>query len=649
MLTNLTANKRAIERAAAKGLAMFRRPRPMRLSEWADQFFYLSEESSYDWSVGRWKTRSYQKGLMDVISNDDVQDIWVCKSARVGYTKVIMAAQQYFAVHKMRNVAIWQPTDEDRDEFCKTEIEPAIRDVPAIREIFPDFDKKSKHNTMALKQFLGCSLHLRGGKAAKNYRRLSVDVAMIDELDGFDHNIEREGPPDRLAQRRVQGASFPKFIAGSTPKLKATSMIERGEADCEVRLRWHVRCPHCDHEQHIRWGGKGTEYGIKWEKTEKGFDPESVGYQCEECAEKFSDNQYLIQARDTGRWMTEDGQVWLDDHGIFRDPDDRIVDPPLSVGFHIWTGIGEFVPWTSLVREWLSVQGKPDKLQGFVNLTLGEAWETDETEELDSELMHRTRREHYDHEVPAGVTVITAGVDVQDDRLEIQYDGWGPGEERWSLAYDVLHGDPSRTVVWDHLAKAVRRQFRKATGELFEPLAVCIDYGGHFGDEVVAFSKRMGVLFVIPCRGLSQYGKPVLQFPRKRNDKGVYLVSVGTDTAKDLMWQRLKIADPGPGYWHWPVSEDFDEVYFSQFTAEKRVRKYSRGQELYVWDAGGRRNEAWDCSALSLVAVRISQQKFGLALDQGSHGQKSQGERVTKPRKTAEGSYLPRRRGYLSR
>lgn len=633
MHTNQRANQAAIERAAAKGLALFRRPRPLRLSEWADQFFYLSEESSYDWSVGRWRTRAYQRGLMDVISNDDVQEVWVRKSARVGYTKILMAAAQYFAAHKMRNVAIWQPTDEDRDEFVKTEIEPAIRDVPAMREIFPSFEKKSKHNTMALKQFIGCSLHLRGGKAAKNYRRLSVDVAVIDELDGFDHNIEREGPPYQLAQRRVQAASFPKFLAGSTPHLKATSMIDKGEAECEVRLRWHVRCPHCDHEQHIRWGGKGTAFGIKWEKTERGFDPDTVAYQCENCGQRFDHNQYIIQARETGRWMTEDREIWLDEHGIFRHADDRIADPPISVGFHIWTGIAEFVPWTTIVREWLSVQDRPEKLQGFVNLTLGESWETDETEELDSELMHRTRREHYAHPVPDGVTVVTAGVDVQDDRLEIQFDGWGPGEERWSLAYDVLHGDPSRGVIWDKLAEAVRRQFRKATGELYEPLVTCVDYGGHYGDEVVTFSKRVGVLSVLPCKGLAQYGKPIVNFPRTKNDKGVYLVTVGTDTAKDLLWQRLKIADPGPGYWHFPVAEDFDETYFNQLTAERRVRKYSRGQELFIWDAGGRRNEAWDCSVLSLVAVRIAQQKFGLDLNQGARKPPEQGEIVNRHRK----------------
>src|SRR5690625_319806 len=262
-IVQIDSAKQAVARAGQIGMQVFRRPTPQRLSEWSEDHFYLSAESSY--AEGRWECLSFQRGPMDVISNDDVSEIWFSKSARVGYTKIILAASQYFAAHRRRNVAIWQPTDDDRDEFAKTEVDTAIRDNPAIREIFPAYDKRSKHNTMALKQFIGSSLHLRGGKAAKNYRRLSVDVAILDELDGFDGSIEREGAPYQLAQRRTQGSSFGKLICGSTPKLKHNTMIERGEEGCDARIRWHVCCPHCDHEQQIHLGGTGTEFGMHWQ------------------------------------------------------------------------------------------------------------------------------------------------------------------------------------------------------------------------------------------------------------------------------------------------------------------------------------------------------------------------------------------------
>lgn len=614
--------RRAISAAAKKGLTALEKPVPLRLSEWADQHFYLSSESS---SVeGRWQCLSFQRGIMDVISNDDVREVWVPKSARVGYTKIILAGAQYFCQHKKRNVAIWQPTDEDRDEFAKTEVETSIRDNPLIRSVFPAYDKKSKHNTLSLKQFIGASLHLRGGKAAKNYRRLTVDTAILDELDGFDHDVQREGPPTELAKRRVQTANFPKFIAGSTPKLAVHSPIEIGERHCEIRLRWHVRCPHCEHEQVIRWGGKNDDYGLKWEKDEKGrLDETTVVYQCESCHGQFDHNQYRQQT-ELGRWRSVDetgasSNIWLDENGLFRDLDngDKLADTPRSVGFHVWSGINELVPWSEIVREWLAAVGDKKKLQSFINLTLGESWETDETEQMDSEVLHRTRREHYECEVPDGVTLITAGIDTQDDRFEVQYDGWGPDEERWSIAYDVIHGDLNRPVVWEHLTRALARQFRKKDGQLMETLVACIDRGGHYGDDVDALSVRLNPLFLIPCRGLSHYGKPIVNFPRTKNDNGVYLVTVGTDTAKDLLWNRLKVTDPGPGYWHFPVSEDFDETYFNQLTAQRRIRKITRGQERYVWDGGGRRDEAWDCSVLSLVAMRIARQKFGVDLDQG--------------------------------
>ncbi|TQE96508.1 MAG: phage terminase large subunit family protein, partial [Spiribacter salinus] len=229
----ISQTRESINAALATGLGSLRKPVPLKLSDWSERHFYLSTESSY--VEGPWRCLSYQREPMDVIGNDDVHENWFIKGARVGYTKMIMAASQYLAAHKRRNGAIWQPTDADRDEFVKTEIEPAIRDNPELIRIFPAFEKKSKHNTLALKQFVGAALHLRGGKAAKNYRRLTVDYVMLDEIDGFDQNIEGEGPPHQLATRRVKGANFPKAVFGSTPFTKGMSMIEDGEARCELR------------------------------------------------------------------------------------------------------------------------------------------------------------------------------------------------------------------------------------------------------------------------------------------------------------------------------------------------------------------------------------------------------------------------------
>ena len=604
-----------IQKAIERGLATLESPEPLKLSDWADENFFLSAESSY--VEGPWETLPFQKSIMDCISNDDVREITFRKSARVGYTKMILAAMGYFAEHKRRNQAIWQPTDEDADEFTKTELEPMIRDVPAVNAVFPDYDKKSKHNTLRQKVMIGSSLHIRGGKAAKNYRRLSVDVAYLDELDGFDRDVEREGDPRTLSGKRIEGATFPKQIMGSTPKIKGSSMIDDSAEQAEHKFKYHIPCPHCRKSAPLTWGGKDVQHGFKWVNN----DPSKVAHLCGDCGSLFTQDQYL-DVYSKGVWRTETG-VWIDPECVFRDLKNKIIDTPLSVAFDLWTAYSPMTSWTQIVREFLAAKSDRNKLKTFINTTLGESWEEDDSEKLESENLY-SRREHYLAQVPNEAVVLTAGIDTQDDRFEIQVDAWGPGEQRWSIDYTRLYGDPSRQMIWDKLAEHLRKSFIKEDGQKIEIKMACQDHGGHYSDEVNKFSKKMGVRFLIPVKGSSIYGKPVATFPRKRNSNGVYLTIIGTDTCKDLLYQRLLINTPGAGYWHWPVSDQFDGEYFKQLTAEERKPKWVQGVKRYVWDAKGRRNEPWDCSTYSTGAVRILQQHMGLNLETKSVRQEKQ-------------------------
>lgn len=542
------------------------------------------------------------------MSNDDIRSVTLRKSARVGYTKMIVAAIGYFAEHKRRNQVLFQPVDQDAEDFTKDEIDPMLRDVPAVQRVFPYFNTKSKFNTLSKKVFRGSTLDIRGGKAAKNYRRLSKDVVIYDELDGFDGDIENEGDPVSLGDKRAEGATFPKSIRGSTPGTSGSSLITKCEEQADERFRYFTPCPHCGHEQALRWGGPEASFGMKW----KGEDHRTVEYLCEKCAALFPFEDYLEQSLPRGRWVSEAG-IWIDRDGYFHAENGEIVDPPEHVAFHIWTGIAAQVHWSKLVDEFLKAKSDPGKLKGFVTTTLGECWEEDGGERTDADTL-MARREGY-VDAPAGVLAVVAAIDTQDDRFEIQFDGYGVGEERWSLKYERLIGDPSRPIVWDQLARTLREtKFRREDGAELSVMLATQDHGGHYSDEVNAFSRRMGVRFLIPIKGSSQKGRPVALMPRKRNAKGVYLTEVGTDTAKSLLHQRYKIEQHGPGYIHWPVANCFDRKYFEQVTAEELVKRYRNGHPEYVWDSKDRRNEATDCSVYSLAAIRIAQQNFGLRL-----------------------------------
>jgi len=602
-----------LERDIGKGLESLRRPEPLRLSQWAERYFYLSAESSY--VEGKWEAFPFQVAIMDCISNDDIREISFIKSARVGATKMMLAAIGYFAHHKRRNQAIWQPVDGDITEFVKTEIDTMIRDVPALRSIFPWYDKKHKNNTLEQKMFIGSTLHMRGGKAAKNYRRISPDVVYLDELDGFDGDIEKEGSPVSLAAKRIEGATFPKMVMGSTPKLKESSMIGSQAESADMYFKFYIPCPHCKHEQPLEWGGKDAEHGFKWQEGE----PDSVEYLCRSCHAMFKQDDYL-KVWDKGRWMTTDG-MWIDGDNIFHNAEGDVISAPSSVAFHIWTGYSPMTEWSQIVADFMKAKGDPSKLKGFVNLTLGEPWEEDEGKHADADLLYK-RREYYEAEIPEGANVLTIGADVQDDRVEYSVWGWGEGEESWLIDHKSVFGDLTNHAYWSDLATLFKKPYRKADGTLMDVKIACIDSGGHFTSEVYSFSKMAGLRFAVPIKGSSVMGKPVATFPRKRSKDGVYLTFIGTDTAKDLLYFRSQQYEPGEGYMHFPVQEWCSQEYFSQFSAEARMKVYTKGRPSFQWICkDGVRNEAWDCAVYALAAIRIVQQNFGIQLDQQTHAE----------------------------
>lgn len=593
-----------IQKALQRGVSVLYKPPPLSLDDWAEQNFYLSAESSY--VEGRWEAFPYQKAMLGCISNDDIREIVFLKSARIGATKCMLASIAYFAEHKKRNQVIYQPVDDDAESFCKTEIEPMIRDIACVREIFPFIGAKHKRNTLQYKGFIGSSLHILGGKSAKNYRRISVDCVYMDELDGFDHDIEMEGSPVALAAKRTEGATFPKIVLGSTPKIKGASMIEDRYEACEAFVKFMIPCPHCGEVQALEWGGKDFDYGFKWEND----DPNTVAYKCVGCGDTFGQEDYL-NTWDKGKWYTDKGE-YLTNSGELMSPKGKLLTTPRSVGFRVWTAYSPMTEWSKLVREFLDAKGNPRKLKGFVNLTLGETWEEDTGAKMEADSIME-RREKYPHIIPDGVKMLTIGADCQDDRVEWAVAGWGDNEESWQIDYQVLFGDLATDEFWVTLYNKMRTPYGGHHAKL-----CAIDSGGHFTDQVYEFCRKAGAMWAIPCKGSSVAGKPIANFPAKKNKDGVYFTIVGTDTTKDLMYHRLALEEHGEGFCHFPEAEWCNPNYFKQLTAESRKPVYSKsGQLTFAWSCtNGVRNEVWDCILLALVAIRILQQRYGVLLQQ---------------------------------
>ncbi|GCO98183.1 phage terminase large subunit [Escherichia coli] len=361
------------------GLRSLFRPEPQTAVEWADANYYLPKESAYQ--EGRWETLPFQRAIMNAMGSDYIREVNVVKSARVGYSKMLLGVYAYFIEHKQRNTLIWLPTDGDAENFMKTHVEPTIRDIPLLLALAPWYGKKHRDNTLTMKRFSnGRGFWCLGGKAAKNYREKSVDVAGYDELAAFDEDIEQEGSPTFLGDKRIEGSVWPKSIRGSTPKVRGTCQIERAASESPHFMRFHVACPHCGEEQYLKFGDKETSFGLKWTPD----DPSSVFYLCEHnaCVIRqqeldFTDARYICEK--TGIW-TRDGILWFSSSG-------EEIEPPDSVTFHIWTAYSPFTTWVQIVKDWMKTKGDTGKRKTFVNTTLGETWEAKIGERPDAEVM----------------------------------------------------------------------------------------------------------------------------------------------------------------------------------------------------------------------------------------------------------------------
>lgn len=604
MSLSMSPTLRAVINAVIGGMAPLLAVPPMTLSQWAETYFFLSAEASH--TQGRWVAYPFQRGWMDAFSNDDIEEVTVRKAKRVGYTKTLLAFIAYNAAHRRRKQALWQPTDDDRDSFVKSEVEPMLRDVDALKAVAV----KGKEDTMKLKSFLGSMLHILGGKAARAYRRITVAVVMLDEVDGFDQKIEKSSDPITLARGRLEGASFPKLVAGTTPRVATLSHIEYREEHADALMRYCVTCPHCDIEHPVIWGGKAVAHGFKWD----GSNPDTVRHLCPHCHGAISQADYLRIWERGAAWVSVCGQYRYGHDAVWRDADGQPVRAPRHVAFHIWTAYSPQRSWADIVREFLEAStkakaGETGPLQGFVNETLGELWE-ETVERADEHALARRAEDYRRFTIPLGGLVLVAGTDVQDNRFEVVVWAIGRGEEMWVVDYAVIDANPADEREWDKLDAYRATIFSHASGQALKIEAMAIDTGGHFTHQAYNYCRERERERVFAVRGDPQpskmvKGKATIQDVNWRGKvlkRGVRLWYVGTDTAKDLIYGRLCVTKPGPGYMHF--SKDMPPEFYHQLTAESRMpQRTARGTE-YKWvNPKKARNEVLDCTVYAIFCT----------------------------------------------
>jgi phage terminase large subunit GpA-like protein len=598
----------AILASVKLGMDSLRAEVPQRLADWARDHFKMAGESSHQ--KGAWEAWAFQIGILDFMSDDRIEELNVMKSKRVGYTKMVTAFVAYNIAHRRRKQAIWQPTDDDRDSYVKSEIDPVLDAVDAVKNARKL--GKSSEDTIKFKQFRDCVLHLLGGKAARAYRRITVAVAILDEWSAFDQQVEKSGDPGGLAKGRLEGAPYPKFVGGSTPRIKGLDHVERAQENAEGLVRYHIDCLHCGVEHPLMWGGKDKAHGFKWTDG----DPDTVHHVCPHCHGVMTQADYLRGGQPMhGTWVCQKTGKRYGTDRIWRDQAGMPCNPPTSLGVHVWAAYSPQRSWSSIVKEFLEAlvtlaKGDVGPMQLFVNETLGETWEM-QGDRSDSHVLQERAEPYALGAVPIGGLILTCGIDVQRNRWELAVWAWGRGLESWVIDHHIIEGNPASDEDWDQVTTYLQRRYTQVWhGGSMGISAITIDSSDQT-QAVYNWVRR--TTHALPClraiKGSSEDHKPILgpsssQEVNWRGQKwpnGVKLWVIGVDTAKDLLLGQLALVAPGPGYVHF--SKELQREWFEQLTAEQRILTKTAGKETYKWVKRRPRNEVLDCRNMALHAA----------------------------------------------
>lgn len=569
-------------------LARTLRPRhPLTVSEWADANRMLSEVGSAE--PGRWKTSRtpYLREIMDCLSeHHPARKVVFRKSSQVGGTEVGSNWLGYIMCHAKGPVAVVMPTDRSLTDWMSQKFDPMADETPAVGAVLANRNNRSADNNAQRKKFAGGILYTKTAGSTADLKSTSLRYAIADEVDEYEWDTG-QGSPLGLLDVRVTTYHDSKLFIVSSPTVKDASTID-AEFDGGDQRHYHLPCPHCGHYQKLQWGS------LRWQHTAglQRQDIKHAWYVCNDCGCEIHEHEKpSMLAR--GQWIAE-------------------APGAAYPSFHIHAlyspnGLGK--TWAQLADQWVKAQDDHRALQLFLNTRLGESW-ADRSRDIKPNALIARAEPYLLRKLPDGVLVITAGVDVQDDRFEIAV--WGHGFEgttriRWVIDYHVIPGRPSEAETWAALADyLLAARFGLDNGRTLGLEATGIDIGGHHTHDVYAFVRSRRVPRCIACKGASTPGRAILGKPSLQDvnwkgqsiKKGVALYLVGSDVAKHLLYGLLDgDAERAPHERRVRFSSALDDKWFDGLVAEVFNPRKNR------WEIKkGKRNEPLDTFVLAEAA-----------------------------------------------
>ncbi|MCX7779620.1 MAG: phage terminase large subunit family protein [Negativicutes bacterium] len=556
----------------ADAFCVFKPPEKLTVSQWADKNRILDEKSSA--SPGAWKTERtpYLRKIMDVFCEDGIEEITFCAGSQLGKTEAEYNMLCYAVDQDPGPAVIVYPTDKLAEFASENRLIPMFELSPAVAE---KFNRRASEKLEL--QFTNNYIALVGANSPSNLASRPVRYVFFDEIDKYPKWSGKEASPLALAEERMKTFYNRKIVKVSTPTTKHGN-IWQAYLKSDLKLKYHVPCPHCGSRQQLDFKQ------VKWPQDMR--DPQLVRYaawyECVSCGQRIDDRHKMEMLRN-GEWVPENTPI-----GRVR-----------SVGFHLSSIYSPWLTFGDVAAKFLASKDTPEDLMNFVNSWLAEPWE-EKAASLDSDLVMSRQTN-----IPAGVVpeyaqLLTAGVDVQVNRMYWTIRAWGAR----MTSQNIAHGE---VEAWADLEKIMNRRWPDQNGELRWVVNLCAIDSGYDTETVYEFCL-MNQDWAVPVKGssnpmLQRYRKTSIDSPGSKFH-GQTLYILDTDQYKNMIAARLN-RDTGEGCFM--VHADCDLDYATQLTSEHRVRERKGNKEVETWKqkTSATPNHYLDCEVYAALAADL--------------------------------------------
>ena len=489
-------------------LEKFRPPKERNAADWAESYAYLPDS---DANRGKFHARPYQHEILRAMSiggrrlhanGAPINELILLKSVQVGYTQMVFNAIGYHIHQRPCPIGFYVPTTDTAQTFGSKYFAKWLAAQKILHKLVSDKLSNDGKSSTTTKIFPSGYFSILSANKSADVASSSMKLIFGDEIDKYEHLIKGEGKPLELIRNRAQEHADKLVVFGSTPRGNyEESQIYQLYQGSDKR-RFHVRCPHCNHQQYLAW--PQFRPNPKNEYRESGFE-------CIKCNKLFHE-KHKYEMISQGQWIGR------------KDKTPDMV--PGRAGFYIWAAYS-FSPnltWPQIARRYNQCNHDKGKRIDFYNNVVGlPSKEKPQGTVLYTEITAQKPNALYEAthppegpvmDLPDDVNLITVGVDYQtskkNPRLEYSFWGYGPGGNCYFMGHREIKGDPSQNVVWDQLEEETSVAFVSADNKRTVPVSVLfIDSRGGANMKVYEVCRKPhGIARWWPIIGVSHYNKP---------------------------------------------------------------------------------------------------------------------------------------------